>query len=335
MKFRSLGFASIVATVLMAAGSAQAATVAKLGHGMPASHPQAIAMEKFAELVNDYTNGEISVNVFHGGMLGSDEKELQATQTGIQEFYMGILSPLSTRVREIQVWDLPFMFDNTEEVTRVMNGPIGDTIFKKIRPAGLVGLAWTGIGFRDLSNSVRPVKTANDIEGLKIRVMANPIALATWKALGANAVPMAYSEVFTALEIGAIDGQENPLVHMYANKMQEVQKYISLTNHVYTTAALVVSERFWNTLSDDNKAAVSKAAKEAAIYQRELLEKADQDVIDQFRSEGIEVDSVSPEELAKIRERTAPVVDEFTPAIGEDLIKQLRSELAEIRKASN
>ncbi|WP_316979444.1 TRAP transporter substrate-binding protein [Shumkonia mesophila] len=325
---------ALTVAVLVSSG-VHAEIVAKLGHGMPASHPQAVAMEKFAELVGQYTNGSVKVNVFHGAMLGSDEKQMQATQSGIQEFYMGILSPLSTRVKEIQVWDLPFMFSNTEEVTRIMNGRIGQAIFDKIEPAGLVGLSWTGIGFRDLSNSVRPVIKADDIKGLKIRVMSNPIALETWKALGANATPMAYSEVFTALEIKAIDGQENPLVHMYANKMQEVQKYISLTNHVYTSAALAASQRFWAKLGDVDKQGIEKAAKEAAVYQRQLLEKADKDVIEKFRQEGIEVDEIAPEELAKIRERTKPVVDKFAPDIGKSFIEELNVELAKIRKGAN
>ncbi len=335
MSSRLYGLMSALTVAVLVSSGVHAEIVAKLGHGMPASHPQAVAMEKFAELVGQYTNGSVKVNVFHGAMLGSDEKQMQATQSGIQEFYMGILSPLSTRVKEIQVWDLPFMFSNTEEVTRIMNGRIGQAIFDKIEPAGLVGLSWTGIGFRDLSNSVRPVIKADDIKGLKIRVMSNPIALETWKALGANATPMAYSEVFTALEIKAIDGQENPLVHMYANKMQEVQKYISLTNHVYTSAALAASQRFWAKLGDVDKQGIEKAAKEAAVYQRQLLEKADKDVIEKFRQEGIEVDEIAPEELAKIRERTKPVVDKFAPDIGKSFIEELNVELAKIRKGAN
>lgn len=335
MKSKLNGLLSAVAAVVLMSSAAQAEIVAKLGHGMPQSHPQATAMEKFATLVAQYTNGNVKVNVFHGGMLGSDEKQLQAAQAGVQEFYMGVLSPLSTRVKEIQVWDLPFMFNSTDEVVKVMNGPIGTSIFDKIRPAGLEGLAWTGIGFRDLSNSVHPVTKADDIKGLKIRVMSNPIALETWKALGANAVPMAFSEVFTALEIKAIDGQENPLVHMYANKMHEVQKYISLTNHVYTSAALVASKRFWDKLSDADRKGIAQAAKEAAVYQRTLLADADKDVIDKFHQAGVQVDEIPADELAKIRERTKPVVEKFAPSIGEDLIKELDSELAQIRKTSN
>ena len=246
---------SIFKKVLLAAalgtlvsGTALAAVSARLGHAMPESHPQAVAMNKFVELAAKYTNDNVQIKAFHTATLGSDEKQLQAVQSGTQEFYIGTLAPFSTRIKEVQVWDLPFMFANTKEVYALLDGESSKKIFEKLEPAGVVGLMWTGMGFRDLSNSKRPVTKLEEIEGLKIRVMANPVALETWKTLGANAVPMAFSEVFTALEIKAIDGQENPLQHMYSNKMQEVQKYISLTNHVYTPVALIVSNKFWSTL---------------------------------------------------------------------------------------
>ena len=170
---------------------------------------------------------------------------------------------------------------------------------------------WTGMGFRNLSNSKRAVTKLDDISGLKIRVMANPVALETWKTLGANAVPMAFAEVFTALEIKAIDGQENPLVHMYSNKMQEVQKYISLSNHVYTPVALVVSEKFWKGLSDADKAGIQKAADEAKLLQRQLLDEGDKDVIKKFGDAGVKVDAIPAAELAKIQEKVKPVVTKF------------------------
>ena len=294
-------------------GSALAAITGKVGHAMPESHPQAAAMNKFVELSAKYTNNNVQLKAFHSAVLGSDEKQLQAVQTGTQEFYIGTLAPFSTRVKEVQVWDLPFMFANTKEVYALLDGASSKKIFKMIEPTGVHGLMWTGMGFRNLSNSKRPVTKLEDIAGLKIRVMANPVALETWKTLGANAVPMAFSEVFTALEIKAIDGQENPLVHMYANKMQEVQKYISLTNHVYTPVALVVSRKFWDGLSDADKQGVQKAADEAKILQRQLLEAGDKEVIGKFGTAGVKVDAVPPAELAKIQDKVKPVVSKFAP----------------------
>ena len=314
-------------------GSALAAVTGKVGHAMPESHPQAAAMNKFVELSAKYTNNNVQLKAFHSAVLGSDEKQLQAVQTGTQEFYIGTLAPFSTRVKEVQVWDLPFMFANTKEVYALLDGASSKKIFKMIEPTGVHGLMWTGMGFRNLSNSKRPVTKLEDIAGLKIRVMANPVALETWKTLGANAVPMAFSEVFTALEIKAIDGQENPLVHMYANKMQEVQKYISLTNHVYTPVALVVSKKFWDGLSDADKQGVQKAADEAKILQRQLLEAGDKEVIGKFGTAGVKVDAVPPAELAKIQDKVKPVVTKFAPQIGEDFIKEFYAEIDKARAA--
>jgi len=319
---------------VFAAGSALAAVTGKVGHAMPESHPQAIAMNKFVELAAKYTNNNVQLKAFHSAVLGSDEKQLQGVQAGTQEFYIGTLAPLSTRIKEVQVWDLPFMFANTKEVYALLDGESSKKIFQKLDGTGLHGLMWTGMGFRNLSNSKRAVTKLDDISGLKIRVMANPVALETWKTIGANAVPMAFAEVFTALEIKAIDGQENPLVHMYANKMQEVQKYISLTNHVYTPMALVVSKKFWDGISDTDKSAIQKAAEEAKILQAQLLDEGDKDVIKKFGEAGVKVDSVPPAELVRIQDKVKPVVAKFAPQIGEDFIKGFYAEIDKARAAN-
>ena len=315
------------------AGSAVAAVTGRVGHAMPEDHPQAKAMNKFVELAGKYTNNNVQLKAFHSATLGSDEKMLQAVQSGTQEFYIGTLAPFSARVKEVQVWDLPFLFANTKEVYALLDGASSKKIFQKLEGSGLHGLMWTGMGFRNLSNSKRPVTKLEDINGLKVRVMANPVALETWKTLGANAVPMAFAEVFTALEIKAIDGQENPLVHMYSNKMQEVQKYISLSNHVYTPVALVVSEKFWKGLSDADKAGIQKAADEAKLLQRQLLDEGDKDVIKKFGDAGVKVDAIPAAELAKIQEKVKPVVTKFAPQIGEEFIKEFYAEIDKVRAA--
>ena len=329
--FKKIVVAGVLSALL--SGSALAAVTAKLGHAMPESHPQAVAMNKFTELAAKYTNNNVQIKAFHSATLGSDEKMLQAVQAGTQEFYIGTLAPFSTRVKEVQVWDLPFMFANTKEVYALLDGPSSKKIFQMIEPTGVHGLMWTGMGFRNLSNSKHPVTKLEDISGLKIRVMANPVALDTWKTLGANAVPMAFSEVFTALEIKAIDGQENPLVHMYSNKMQEVQKYISLSNHVYTPVALVVSKKFWDGLSDADKQGVQKAADEAKLLQRQLLDEGDKEVIGKFGAAGVKVDAIPPADLAKIQEKVKPVVAKFAPQIGEEFIKEFYAEIDKARAA--
>jgi TRAP-type transport system periplasmic protein len=330
---RMCAVAVISAFAALGATAAQAEVKAKIGHAMPDTHPQAAAINKFVELSAAYTNNNVKIQAFHAAMLGSDEKMLQAVQAGTQEFYIGTLAPLSTRVKEVQIWDLPFMFQNEKEVYAVLNGPSNKKIFEMIEPSGLVGLTWTGMGFRNLSNSKHAVTKADDVTGLKIRVMANPLALDTWKTIGANAVPMAFAEVFTALEVKALDGQENPLQHMYSNKMQEVQKYISLTNHVYTPVALVASKKFWDTLSASDKTGIQKAATEAGELQRKLLDEGDKDVIAKFKAAGVIVSEVPPAELAKIQEKVKPVVAKFSPIIGEEFVKGFYAEIDKARAA--
>jgi tripartite ATP-independent transporter DctP family solute receptor len=312
------------------AGSAFAALSARLGHAMPDTHPQAAAMNRFVELAAQYTGDNVQIKVFHGAQLGSDEKQLQAVQSGTQEFYIGSIAAFSTRVKEVQIWDMPFLFANNKEVYALQDGPTARKIFKQLEPAGVIGLGWGNVGFRNISNSKRPITKLEDLGGLKIRVTPNPLSLDIWKTLGANATPMAFSEVFTALEIKAIDGQENPLMHMYANKMQEVQKYISLSNHAYVTAAMVVSKKFWDGLSDKDKQGIQKAADESKALQRKLLEEADKDVIAKFKEAGVEVNTISDAELARFKERVKPVVERFSAQIGESFVKEFQAEIDQL-----
>lgn len=321
------------ASLALAGNAAFAEVKAKIGHAMPESHPQAAAMNKFTELAATYTKGNVKIQPYHSAVLGSDEKQLQAVQAGTQEFYIGTLAPLSSKVKEVQVWDLPFMFQNEREVYAVLDGASSKKIFEKIEASGLVGLTWSGMGFRNLSNSKHAVTKLEDVSGLKIRVMTNPVALETWKTIGANAVPMAFAEVFPALEIKALDGQENPLLHMYSNKMQEVQKYISVTNHVYTPVAMVASKKFWDTLSPADKAGVQKAAVEAGLLQRKLLDQGNADVVGKFKAAGVTVSTMPPAELARIQAKVKPVVDKFAPQIGDEFVKGFYAEIEKARAA--
>lgn len=331
---RAAMLAAAAASTALMTLPAHAEIKARIGHAMPESHPQATAMNKFAELASTYTKGNVKIQAYHSAVLGSDEKQLQAVQAGTQDLYIGTLAPLSTRVKEVQIWDLPFMFRDAKEVYALLDGASSKQVFEKIEPAGLIGLTWSGMGFRNLSNSKHAVNKLEDINGLKIRVMTNPVALDTWKALGANATPMAFAEVFPALEIKALDGQENPLLHMYSNKMQEVQKFISLTNHVYTPVALVASKRFWGKLSEADREGVRKAAVEAGLLQRKLLDEGDAEVIGKFKAAGVQVNSVSPAELARIQDKVKPVVAKFTPLIGEDFVKGFYAEIEQARGAA-
>ncbi len=315
------------------AGSAYAQK-AKLGHAMPMEHPQSQAIEKFAELAAKYTDNRVQMQVYHGGTLGGDDKMLQATQAGTQELYYGALQPISGRVKELQIFDFPFLFDNMKDVDYVFYGPIGEKIAELVKPLNLVVIGWGEAGFRQLSNSKREIKTAEDLQGLKIRVMQNTVALETWKAMGTNAVPMSFAEVFTALETRALDGQENPLIHMYANKMYEVQKYITLTNHVYTPCALVVSAKYWDALKPEDQEALRKAALEAMKFHRKNMTAADVEVVTKLKEHGMSVEPLPTAELDKIRVKVKPVVEKFTPMVGEEFVKAFYGEIEKARQGA-
>lgn len=307
--------------------------VGKLGHSMPPDHPQAVAMVKFSELVGQYTQNRVKIQVFPSAGLGSDDKMLQATQAGTQEVYYGAYAAIAGSVKELGIFDFPFLFENMKEVDAVMNGKMGQKVFDKMLPLGLVGLGWTEAGFRNLTNSKHAVKTADDIAGLKIRVMPNKVALDTWKALGANPTPMAFSEIFTALEIKAIDAEENPLILIFTNKFHEVNKFITVTNHVYTPCGIVVNKKFWDKIKPEDQQAMKKAGLEALKFHRGLMDAANKDVIAKLEAAGAKIEILPPAEVNKLRERTKPVIETYTKLIGEDFVKEFYAEIQKVRAA--
>lgn len=336
MKSRMMKLAGVLAVAMLASvatgGIASAQQIkAKLGHAMPQEHPQAVALTRFAELANTYTEGRVKVNVYHGGMLGGDDKMLQSTQSGTQEMFYGSLAPIAGKIKEVQVFDFPFLFNNMKEVDAVFLGPIGTTLMQKLEPHNLHGVAWGETGFRQLSNNKHEVKTADDIKGLKVRVMQNQVALDSWKAIGANALPMSYAEVFTALETGALDGQENPYIHMYANKIYEVQKYGTTTNHVYTPCILVASKKFWEALTPADQDAIVKAGKESMVYLRQLMDEGNAKVVAELEEQGMTVTTLPDAELAKLRAATLPVIEKYKPVVGAQLVDDIMGTIQKVR----
>ncbi|MGL5842647.1 MAG: TRAP transporter substrate-binding protein [Aeromonas hydrophila] len=326
------GLCGVCMMAMISANNAWAAQlVAKIGNAMPSEHPQSQTVEKFAELVNKYTENRVKVNAYAGGVLGGDDKMLRAVQAGTQEMYYGALAPISGRVKELQVFDFPFMFNNMQEVDYIFRGPMGKRIIELLKPLDLVGVVWVETGFRQMSNSKRPINTVEDLKGLKIRVMQNPVALETFKTMGVNAIPMDFSEVFTALETKVIEGQENPLIHMYANKMYEVQKYITLTNHVYTSSIIMVSKKFWDKLTPEDQQAIMKAGVEAQNFHREIMTAADINVVKDLTAKGVTVAPLPPEEVEKLRVAVKPVIEKFTPMVGEEFVKDFYAEVEKAR----
>lgn len=324
--------AAVSAAAMGIPALAQDVKTAKLGHSFADSHPRATAMKRFAEEVAKATNGSVKVEVFSNATLGSEEKMLIAVQSGTVDFYMGALSPIATRKKELQIFDFPFLFSSDAEAAAVLDGPAGKRLLDNLSDMNMQGLVWAGGAFRNLSNSRRPVASLADMKGLKVRVMQSPMALASFNAMGMNAVPMAFTEVYTALETKALDGYEHPFVDMYANKMFEVQKHLTVTNHVYTPVALVASKRFWTSLSPQQQAAVQAAAESTRTFQREVELREAGEVLKELQAKGMVATEMPAAELDAIRKAIQPVIEKNTEVIGASFVKDFYGEINKQRK---
>ncbi len=296
----------------------------------PPGHPIVLGMDKFAALVNQKSGGKMTVKLFPGSQLGGDVEAMSGVQGGTIDFTSMNSGILQNQVKEFALVDFPFLFDSPKEADAVMDGPVGKALADKLPAKGLISLAYWELGFRNLTDSKRPVTKADDIVGLKLRVIQSPIYVDTWKALGANPVPMAFAEVYSGLEQKTIDGQENPVTVILANKLNEVQKYLALTRHVYNPQSVLMSKKTWDRMSKEEQDIIVAAAKESTVYQRQVSRDASEKALVELRKT-MEVTEIPPAEMTKIRAKVKPVVDKYTAEVGADLVKQLEAEIAKVR----
>lgn len=295
-------------------------------------HPQAEGAQKFADLVAHKSGNKIAVKLFPGGTLGGDLQTVSALQGGTLEMTVLNAGILTAQVREFAVFDFPFLFANAQEVDAVTDGAFGKGLLARLNDKNLVGLGYWDLGFRNLTNSKRPINKVEDIAGLKIRVIQSPIYIDMFNALGAAATPMPFPEVYTALEQKAIDGQENPFTLIRTSKFYEVQKHLAVTRHVYNPQALLVSRKFWDALSPAERRIVSEAADEATVFQRELSRRQADEALADLKKAGMQVTEFSAAELQKLRDKVKPVIDKHTAAVGEDTVKAVLAEISKVRK---
>ena len=298
----------------------------------PKGHPIVSGMEKFAEIVAAKSGGKIKVSLFPGGVLGGDAPNVSALQGGTLEMVVLNAGILASQVKEFAVFDFPFMFANAREADAVVDGPFGKMMFDKLDAKGIHGLAYWELGFRNITNSRRPIAKLEDIAGLKLRVIPNAINVDWVNALGANPTPMAFPEVYAAMEQKAIDGHENPFTVINANKLYEVQKYLAVTNHQYNPQSLIVSKKFWDTLSNDEKKIFTDAGSEAAKYQRTVSREQMGAALDNLKKNGMQVSEFGAAEMAKFRDKMKPVIDKHSAIVGADVVNALQAELAKVRK---
>ena len=336
MKRHNLVFhaALIVAGTLLAAPSAFAQYSErniKLSNGVNEDHPVGAGIRRMQEVLNAKSGGKMKIVAFWGGAAGGDLQATQALRAGTQEMVIPSTSPLVGIVKELGVFDLPFLFANEKEADAVLDGPAGQMLNKKLEDVGLVNLAYWENGFRNLTNSKHPVAKADDFAGIKVRVMQNNIFLDTFKTLGSNAVPMAFGEVFTALETKTIDGQENPFVTINTSKYYEVQKYLSVTRHAYTPFLVLYSKKMFDALSKDEQAALREAAIEGQKVQRATIRASDSKALAELKTHGMQVNEITPAEQKRMFEKVKPVYEKNSASIGAETIDAVMGALKKAR----
>ncbi|WP_234197824.1 TRAP transporter substrate-binding protein [Pseudacidovorax sp. NFM-22] len=323
----------VAAVALAAAGMAPAQTrTIKFANQNAKGHPIVLGMEKFAELVDKKSAGRLKVQVFPGGVLGSDQANVSALQGGTLEMASMNSGIFSSLVKDFAIYDFPFLFGNAREADAVVDGPFGQNLHKKLEDKGLIGLAYYELGFRQLTNSKRPIQKVEDIAGLKLRVIPSPINVDWVKALGANPTPLPFPELYAALEQKAVDGQENPVATIKGAKLYEVQKYMTITNHQYNPQSVVISKKFWEQLPPADQKILKEAAVESAQYERTQSRAMLQSGLEDLKKGGMEVNELSAAEVAKLREKMKPVIAKNSASVGEGTVEAMMAELAKLRK---
>ncbi|MCZ2407317.1 MAG: TRAP transporter substrate-binding protein [Burkholderiales bacterium] len=331
MKTMHTLMAAAIAAVLSAAALPQAALAqvsAKFAVTLPEKSHQGQGVAKFIELVDAKSKGQIKIKAFYNGALGNDVQVTSALQGGTVEFTVPQTTTLTGMVKEFEILDFPFLFANEQQAEKVLDGPVGDKLLALLPAKGLVGLAYWENGFFNATNSKHPIAKAEDFQGLKFRAIQAKISQETLKALGANPVPLAVPELYTALETRTVDGQGTPTAVIAALKLNEVQKYLSLTRHSYGAFIPLVSKKFWDKLSEADRKILQEAALEARSFQRGVAREQAQSAQAAMAAKGLQVNDVSAAEYARMREKVQPVWKMFTPSVGEALLKEVTDQVA-------
>ncbi|MEG1771441.1 MAG: TRAP transporter substrate-binding protein [Comamonas sp.] len=330
-------FALGALAVLMAAGAVQAQDfkprIVRFGYGLVDESNQGRAVRLFAKEVEKATGGKMKVRGIGNAALGSDMQMQQALIGGAQEMMVGSTATLVGVAPQMALWDTPFLINNTKEADALLDGPVGDKVRATLEPKGIVGLVYWENGFRNLTNNKHPVTKLEDMNGIKLRVMQNNVFLDSFKALGANAVPLPFSELFTALETKAVDGQENPFNTVVSSKFYEVQKYLTVTNHVYSPWMVSVSKKWWDGLSKAEQTVLMDAAKKARDFERKDTRDEAAKALADLKTKGMQVNELSAAEAARMRDKLTQVNASVATTVGMDLWKQTQDELVKIRAA--
>ncbi|MDO5623080.1 MAG: TRAP transporter substrate-binding protein [Pseudomonadota bacterium] len=306
----------------LAAGAA-AQTTMRISISVAQNSHQGVAIDTFAKEVEKRTNGRYKIQTFYSGSLGGERESIEAVQLGTQELAFSSSGPVPNFVPEARIFDVPFLFRDKAHARAVLDGPIGQDMLKKFEPKGFKALAWAENGFRHMTNSRRSVNGPDDLKGLKMRTMENPVHIAAYKAFGIITTPMAFPEVFTALQQGTVDGQENPLPVIISAKFDQVQKHLSLTGHVYSPAIFVMNKGAFDKLSAADQQAFLEAAREGTKANRARVDEDDAKGVADLRGKGMEV--IENVDRAKFQAALSGVNAQFEKTFGKAELDRIRN----------
>jgi tripartite ATP-independent transporter DctP family solute receptor len=314
---------TLAVAALLVGTAVQAETILKIGYSNAINSHYGMGAVAFCDGVEKGTQGRYKCQQYPNNALGGEREMIEAVQIGTQDVANVSTGPMGNFVPEVKIVDIPFLFRDYDHARKVMDGPIGQDLLKKMSSKGVVGLAWTENGFRHMTNNKRPIVTPDDAKGLKMRTMENKVHMDGYRTFGINPTPMAWPEVFGALQQGTVDGQENPIPVVLSGKLWQVQKHFSMTNHVYSPAVLVLSPAIWQKLSDADKAVFVDAAKKASIVQRKKVNDDENSGVAQMEKEGMQV--VKKVDGEAFRKAVAPAYANFSKEFGADKIAAIQA----------
>jgi tripartite ATP-independent transporter DctP family solute receptor len=314
---------TIGALSALPAAPAAAQTTLKMNISLAQNSSYGVAIDAFAREVEKRTSGRYKVQNFYSGALGAERESIEGIQLGTLDLTLTSTGPIPNFVPDVAILDIPFLFKDYAQARAVLDGPIGQEMLQKFPAKGIVALGWAENGFRHMTNNKRQVVVPDDLKGLKMRTMENPIHIAAYKQFGILPTPMAFTEVYTALQQGTVDGQENPLSVITSAKLDQVQKNLTLTGHVYSPALILMSKAQWDKLSPSDKQAFQDAAREAIKVNRARIDDDEKRAIADLRAKGMIV--VENVDKAKFQEALAPVYVEFARRFGQENIDKIKN----------
>ncbi|MBN8242215.1 TRAP transporter substrate-binding protein DctP [Nitratireductor aquimarinus] len=323
-------------SVSVAALSAGAVSAAEIKFSYPVAQDSTMGqtVTKFAELVEEKTDGAVTVRQFPQAQIGNEIQSISSAQGGIVEMAVTTTAGLAAMVPEFNVFQLPFMFGSYEQLDKVSRSPVSQKILDKMEPNNLVGLCFWDYGFRNITNNKRPVTSLDDVQGLRIRTIQNKVYIDALSAMGMNPTPLPFPETFTALETGAIDGNEIANDVTRSTSFYEVQDYLTETQHFTTISVVYASKKFWDGLDASQQDAVRAACAESSDYNREIINASSGETLEFLKEKGMQIDTISAENLQAFRDAVKPVVEEVSAQLDQEIVTEFMAEI-EASKSAN